>query len=145
MLDARKPSYLPALRHGLPMAHSGGQHDAGMMDSSGEGPSLSGLLEPYSFLTLTIEPVVFSVTVRLSVVHPDPEFLFPERLIQLAPGSAIVLGRSSSRDDNLTPTPSNGWFDSPVMSREHAKLGVDEDANVSSGCNSLEEVGARPC
>ncbi|KAH8592786.1 SMAD/FHA domain-containing protein [Bisporella sp. PMI_857] len=46
-----------------------------------------------------------------------------ERAIVLSPENIIRIGRASkSPNKNLTAAVDNAWFDSPVMSREHAEL-----------------------
>lgn len=65
--------------------------------------------------------------VTLSVKHPRPEFQYPERRISLEqrnPG-VINIGRTSKRFDHLEAKADNCYFDSPVMSRDHAKITVD--------------------
>ncbi|CAN8106151.1 unnamed protein product [Discula destructiva] len=67
-----------------------------------------------------------SVLVRLSVVRPG-NIDYPERRLLLTESDPIItLGRSSSRPAlNLQPAVTNGWYNSPVMSRNHAQLEAD--------------------
>lgn len=49
----------------------------------------------------------------------------------------VQIGRSSKREvKNRTPVKDNGWFDSRVMSRDHAELGFNMDKEVLSLCPS---------
>lgn len=49
----------------------------------------------------------------------------------------VEIGRSSKREvKNRTPAKDNGWFDSRVMSRDHAELGFNMDKEVLSLCHS---------
>ncbi|WYZ41707.1 hypothetical protein EsH8_V_000602 [Colletotrichum jinshuiense] len=73
------------------------------------------------------KPQAQDVRVTLSVKHPRPEFQYPERRISLEqrnPG-VINIGRTSKRFDHLEAKADNCYFDSPVMSRDHAKITVD--------------------
>ncbi|KAJ0167707.1 hypothetical protein CTA2_800 [Colletotrichum tanaceti] len=67
------------------------------------------------------------VLVKLTVKHPRPELHYPERRVTLEQGntSVLIIGRSSKRFDSLEAKSDNCYFDSPVMSREHAKITVD--------------------
>lgn len=67
------------------------------------------------------------VLVKLTVKHPRPELHYPERRVTLEQKntSVLIIGRSSKRFDNLEAKSDNCYFDSPVMSREHAKITVD--------------------
>lgn len=41
------------------------------------------------------------------------------------------IGRTSKRNSSLEATKNNAWFDSAVMSRDHARLTLDVDNFVS--------------
>ncbi|KAF6811282.1 Factor arrest protein 10 [Colletotrichum sojae] len=76
------------------------------------------------------KPQARSVLISLSAQHHRPEFPFPERRILLEPDAAvstskIKIGRTSRRDATLEAKEDNCFFDSPVMSRDHAEIGVD--------------------
>lgn len=81
-----------------------------------------------------------SVTISLKAVDPSPEFLVSERRIILTKNNpSISIGRASKQESKgLVAAVGNAWFDSPVMSREHARLTVNFDnAEVS-----LEDTGS---
>ncbi|KAG6012030.1 hypothetical protein E4U43_007978 [Claviceps pusilla] len=63
------------------------------------------------------------VQVILTSVKKDSNADFVDRRILLTKNNAeIDVGRSTKRDARLAAKPNNGWFDSPVMSRHHARL-----------------------
>ncbi|KAF6831066.1 Factor arrest protein 10 [Colletotrichum plurivorum] len=73
------------------------------------------------------KPQARSVLISLSAQHHRPEFPFPERRILLEPDAAvstskIKIGRTSRRDATLEAKEDNCFFDSPVMSRDHAEI-----------------------
>ncbi|KAK1980256.1 FHA domain-containing protein [Colletotrichum cereale] len=72
-------------------------------------------------------PQAHDVLVKFTVKHPRPEVHYPERRVVLERNntSVLVIGRSSKRFDNLEAKGDNCYFDSPVMSREHAKITID--------------------
>ncbi|KAK1569512.1 FHA domain-containing protein [Colletotrichum navitas] len=72
-------------------------------------------------------PQAHDVLVKFSVKHPRPEVLYPERrvILEQSKTSVLVIGRSSKRFNNLEAKGDNCYFDSPVMSREHAKITID--------------------
>ncbi|GKT49005.1 uncharacterized protein ColSpa_09186 [Colletotrichum spaethianum] len=72
-------------------------------------------------------PQAHDVLVKLTVKHPRPELHYPERrvILEQSNTSVLVIGRSSKRFDHLEAKGDNCYFDSPVMSREHAKITVD--------------------
>ncbi|GKT60526.1 FHA domain protein [Colletotrichum tofieldiae] len=72
-------------------------------------------------------PQAHDVLVKLTVKHPRPELQYPERRVILEQNntSVLIIGRSSKRFDHLEAKGDNCYFDSPVMSREHAKITVD--------------------
>ncbi|KAK1968757.1 FHA domain-containing protein [Colletotrichum sublineola] len=72
-------------------------------------------------------PQAHDVLVKFTVKHPRPEVHYPERRVVLEQSktSVLVIGRSSKRFDNLEAKVDNCYFDSPVMSREHAKITID--------------------
>jgi hypothetical protein len=57
-----------------------------------------------------------------------------ERTIILNPNQLTVpIGRSSkSISKGLLGAPDNAWFDSPVMSRDHAEMCLNPEINVST-------------
>lgn len=67
-----------------------------------------------------------SVLILLSAKSPN-NLTFPERRILLTPSQPkVLIGRSSNRlAMGLIPAIDNGYFDSPVMSREHAEIEAD--------------------
>ncbi|POS73843.1 hypothetical protein DHEL01_v207760 [Diaporthe helianthi] len=67
-----------------------------------------------------------SVLILLSAQSPN-NLKFPERRIILTQSHPkVLIGRSSSRSAlGLIPALDNGYFDSPVMSREHAEIEAD--------------------
>ncbi|KAI3393803.1 hypothetical protein diail_3624 [Diaporthe ilicicola] len=67
-----------------------------------------------------------SVLILLSTNSPT-SITHPERRIVLTQSQpTLKIGRSSNRSAlALTPTLNNGYFDSPVMSREHAEIEAD--------------------
>ncbi|KAK2595117.1 hypothetical protein QQS21_007143 [Conoideocrella luteorostrata] len=63
------------------------------------------------------------VRVVLEAVKPASSDRFSDRHIFLTKNRpSLDVGRSTKRDARLVAGPSNGWFDSPVMSRNHARL-----------------------
>lgn len=66
------------------------------------------------------------VLITLKSVNPPPEFAFKERRIFLSrQNPTMKIGRTSKKKSCLEATKCNAWFDSPVMSREHAVLIFD--------------------
>ncbi|KAM0248642.1 hypothetical protein ACHAQJ_009384 [Trichoderma viride] len=64
--------------------------------------------------------------VSLTVVNPTPEFTYPTRNLLLRKSSSTVpLGRMSKKNGVFAARENNGWIDSAVMSRDHAKLIFD--------------------
>lgn len=55
-----------------------------------------------------------------------------ERIINLSPDHPTIdIGRASkSLNKGIVSGADNAWFDSPVMSRAHAKLALDTNDNV---------------
>ncbi|KAK7454322.1 FHA domain-containing protein [Colletotrichum acutatum] len=74
-----------------------------------------------------VKPQAEDVLLTVSVQYPSPEFQYPERRITLEQKtpSVVNIGRTSKRFSNLEAKANNCFFDSPVMSREHAKITVD--------------------
>lgn len=69
------------------------------------------------------ENCVSLVQVALKSINTDPENSFLDRHILLTKyNTKADIGRSTKRDARLAAQPNNGWFDSPVMSRSHARL-----------------------
>jgi hypothetical protein len=66
------------------------------------------------------------VLITLKSVNPPPDFPFKERRIFLTRQNPTMrIGRTSRKKSCLEATKCNAWFDSPVMSREHAALNFD--------------------
>ncbi|KAJ4133507.1 hypothetical protein NW768_005093 [Fusarium equiseti] len=66
------------------------------------------------------------VLITLKSVNPPPDFAFKERRIFLTrQNPTMKIGRTSKKKSSLEATKCNAWFDSPVMSREHAALQFD--------------------
>ena len=58
--------------------------------------------------------------------------LYPRRTVSLTSDNPVIqIGRTSKRNTNFEAATTNCWFDSPVMSREHAQLRFDADNQVS--------------
>ncbi|KAK1511732.1 FHA domain-containing protein [Colletotrichum tamarilloi] len=74
-----------------------------------------------------VKPQAEDVLLTVSVQYPNPEFHFPERrvILEQKHPSVVNIGRTSKRFSNLEARADNCYFDSPVMSREHAKITVD--------------------
>ncbi|KAJ0295818.1 hypothetical protein COL5a_009109 [Colletotrichum fioriniae] len=74
-----------------------------------------------------VKPQAEDVLLTVSVQHPSPEFQFPERrvILEQKHPSVVNIGRTSKRFSNLEAKADNCFFDSPVMSREHAKITID--------------------
>jgi pSer/pThr/pTyr-binding forkhead associated (FHA) protein len=71
------------------------------------------------------------------VLHPisplGPESSITRSFTLSNSNPIFEIGRSSKREvKNRTPAKDNGWFDSRVMSRDHAELGFNMDNEVSS-------------
>lgn len=79
---------------------------------------------------------IVSPTVSV-VLHPigplGPESSITRTFTLSNSNPIFEIGRSSKREvKNRTPAKDNGWFDSRVMSRDHAELGFNMDNEVSS-------------
>ena len=73
------------------------------------------------------------VLITLRSVNPTMNLGLPDRRVCLSNNDYIrYVGRSSKRNKAYEPAENNCWFDSPVMSRDHAKLEVDFEKQVSS-------------
>lgn len=69
--------------------------------------------------------------VSLTVVNPTPDFAFPTRSLLLRKSNTTVpLGRMSKKNGVFAAREDNGWIDSAVMSRDHAKLIFDPQSQV---------------
>jgi hypothetical protein len=69
--------------------------------------------------------------VRLTVVNPSPDFAFPTRSLLLRKSNTTIpLGRMSKKNGVYAAREDNGWIDSAVMSRDHAKLIFDPQSHV---------------
>ncbi|RYP07353.1 hypothetical protein DL764_002569 [Monosporascus ibericus] len=69
------------------------------------------------------------VIVILAARAPGPQFVEPERRLTFTrQNPTIAIGRASKvSSKGFVAAADNAWFDSPVMSREHAELSVDFD------------------
>ncbi|RYP70621.1 hypothetical protein DL771_005334 [Monosporascus sp. 5C6A] len=69
------------------------------------------------------------VVVILAARAPGPQFVEPERRLTFTrQNPTIPIGRASKvSSKGFVAAADNAWFDSPVMSREHAELSVDFD------------------
>ncbi|PNP42911.1 hypothetical protein TGAMA5MH_05657 [Trichoderma gamsii] len=68
--------------------------------------------------------------VRLTVVNPSPDFAFPTRSLLLTKSNTTIpLGRMSKKNGVYAAREDNGWIDSAVMSRDHAKLIFDPQSH----------------
>lgn len=75
----------------------------------------------------------FLVQVVLRPVDPTSKPKFFDRYIFLAKDNPkMLVGRSTKRDTRLCEGVKNAWFDSAVMSRNHAKFVFLPANNVSS-------------
>ncbi|KAI0134308.1 hypothetical protein BJ170DRAFT_679213 [Xylariales sp. AK1849] len=74
------------------------------------------------------------VTVTLKARNPGPQFVEPERQFTLTDKHPIVrIGRASKvPTKNCVSGRNNAWFESPVMSREHAELVANFETKASS-------------
>jgi pSer/pThr/pTyr-binding forkhead associated (FHA) protein len=72
-------------------------------------------------------PVVFTLTARA----PGPSFIDPERKLKLTREKpSVPIGRASKvPSKGFTAAVNNAWFESPVMSREHAEIVADFDTD----------------
>lgn len=79
-----------------------------------------------------------SASVVLSPISPlGPESSITRTFTLSRCNPIAQIGRSSKREvKNRTPAKDNGWFDSRVMSRDHAELGFNMDKEVLSLCPS---------
>lgn len=69
--------------------------------------------------------------VSLTVVNPTSDFAFPTRRLLLRKSNTTVpLGRMSRKNGVFAARENNGWIDSAVMSRDHAKLIFDPQSQV---------------
>ena len=76
---------------------------------------------------LTLSKVLITLT---SVEHAN-NFPFPVRQIFLSEEDLTVrIGRASRRDSAFHAKDNNGFFDSPVMSRDHAKIEINPYSQV---------------
>lgn len=67
-----------------------------------------------------------AVLIRIAVMSPDDISLPDRRIILTEKHPSVEIGRSSNRPAlALQPAVTNGWFDSPVMSRHHAEIRAD--------------------
>jgi hypothetical protein len=90
----------------------------------------SSIIQPSRQL-LTDMANVIGVVVTLTPVY-SPDTLPFRSLTFLSNNDTVPVGRASkSETKNLVPNHDNGWFDSRVMSREHAVIGVKMEDKVS--------------
>lgn len=109
------PSSKPASGHG--MCRSRGPpplHDI---------PHSAGLA---SFVVADPGPVIVS----LHVESAPPGFQYPLRRIALSTGDRLRIGRASKVESKgFVAAENNGWFDTPVMSRQHAEITIDSEVS----------------
>lgn len=74
----------------------------------------------------------FVVTVNLTTKDSESDLVVPVRQVILTRDSpSIRVGRASKQESKgFVAGPKNAWFDSPVMSREHAQLSANFDSKV---------------
>ncbi|KAI5462626.1 hypothetical protein BGZ63DRAFT_403835 [Mariannaea sp. PMI_226] len=66
--------------------------------------------------------------ITLTSINPPSSFPIPDRRFFLTKEKpSIVIGRTSKRNSNYEAAVYNAWFDSPVMSRDHAHLKLDTE------------------
>lgn len=71
------------------------------------------------------------VLIKLNVINPPTGLKHPQRNIFLTQDEPRVsIGRTSKRNSNYEAKEGNGWFDSAVMSRDHAVLVFDYDKQM---------------
>ncbi|ORY68921.1 uncharacterized protein BCR38DRAFT_482395 [Pseudomassariella vexata] len=78
--------------------------------------------------------------VTLKAYNPGPLFVEPERQIRLTPkNTSIFIGRASKvPSKGFVAGRANAWFESPVMSRQHAEL----IANFDNKSISIKDIGS---
>lgn len=70
-----------------------------------------------------------AVSINLSDI--DCHEPLPDRIVSLSfPEFSIAIGRGSQSDGNIQPRPDNAWFNSRVMSRQHATIRADPDTRM---------------
>ncbi|KAF7536852.1 hypothetical protein G7Z17_g12969 [Cylindrodendrum hubeiense] len=68
------------------------------------------------------------VLVTLTSLDAPPSFSFPDRRFFLTREKPVMdIGRTSKRNTSFEAAKNNAWFDSPVMSRDHAHLKLDAE------------------
>lgn len=94
---------------------------------------------------MVLDSYLFRLLTSVAVVTLHPLFrpdVLPFRSLTLASDSdSINIGRSSKREsNNLAPAHHNAWFESRVMSRNHAKLTVslEEKVRLEPICSSID-------
>lgn len=91
-----------------------------------QGMLASSHLSLYSYTDL------FTVHVTLTALNGE---IYPaERVLNLHPDRPVIsIGRASkSINKGIVGAADNAWFDSPVMSRNHAKLSLNLEDNVTA-------------
>ncbi len=73
------------------------------------------------------------ILVSLTAEHPRESYSYPRRLILLPEiGHVVKVGRASKVEaKGFIAAENNGWFDSPVMSRDHAKMSMDDKVGLN--------------
>jgi hypothetical protein len=88
---------------------------------------------PHVFLELTDAAVVINLTAE----NVDSSFRYPDRRLVLTTSKkSMPIGRTSRRAAEFAPRIDNGFFDNPVISRQHAELIADLYFEVRSESNS---------
>jgi hypothetical protein len=73
------------------------------------------------------------VSVVLAPINVDADVALVRSFTLSASEPTVEIGRCSKRGlKNRTPAKDNAWFDSRVMSREHAELSIGLDTKVRS-------------
>jgi hypothetical protein len=87
------------------------------------------------------------VTVKLAALESGPDFVVPLRFITLTKEvPSIRIGRASKQESKgFVAARENAWFDSPVMSRDHAELIADFGIKVCHALNSPCSPLAQGC
>lgn len=101
------------------------------------------ILHPSCAPKILLFPSLTNMTlalITLTSVDPPSSLIFPDRRLFLTKEKpSMDIGRTSKRNASFEAAKNNAWFDSAVMSREHARLKVDTDKQVRlSPCNLLE-------
>lgn len=79
----------------------------------------------------TILTATATALVTLEAINPPPGLPHPRRCILLTKDNPTIrIGRTSKRNTSFEATQNNAYFESAVISREHAQLELDLDIKV---------------